>query len=270
MSVIFRYLKNIFIPKPSLYVAFDSGGKNKQTIVLLHGIAATSKTWDMLINALGTNNYRIIALDLLGFGQSPKPLGYKYDVEDHIASVHKTLKKLKISKPFTIVGHSMGGIIASHYCTVYPNEIRNMYLLSLPIYLNDDISQTIIARTRTDLYLEAYKLLAEKKDFTITNSQLIRKILLIKDGIDVNEDNWNGFRLSLINTIVKQNTFYEIMDTKIPVCIVYGSLDEFLIQESINKLAALNKVNITKLDGVDHTIGKRFANELVKIIIRNK
>jgi len=270
MQRFFRYLKNIFIPIPNLYVAFDSGGNKKQTIVLLHGIAATSKTWDLLINELGTNNYRIIALDLLGFGQSPKPSGYKYDANDHIASVHKTLKKLKIRQPFIIVGHSMGAIISSHYYTKYPAEIKEMFLLSPPIYLDDDDSQTIITRKRTDLYLDAYKFISEKKDFTITNSQLIRKLLLVKDGIDVNQDNWEGFRLSLMNTIVKQNTYNEIMETKIPVNIVYGSLDEFLIQESINKLAALNKVKITKLDGVDHIVGKRFAHELAGMIIRNK
>ena len=263
-------MRNIFIPIPKLYVAFDSGGSKKQTIVLLHGIAATSKTWDLLIKELDAKKFRIVALDLLGFGQSPRPTGYKYDADDHIASVHKTLKKLKIRQPFIIVGHSMGGIIASHYDAVYSAKIKEMFLLSLPIYLDDNIPQTIITRTRTDLYLEAYKFLAEKKDFTITNSQLIRKILLIKDGIDVNENNWNGFRLSLMNTIVKQDTYEELSNTKIPVHIVYGSLDEFLIQESIKKLEVLNKVNVSKIDGVDHIIGKRFAHVLADMIIGKK
>ena len=270
MLSLFKYIKNILSPVPALHVALDIGNKRHKTIVLLHGIAATSKTWDLLINELGTDKYRIIALDLLGFGQSPKPSGYKYDANDHIASVHKTLKKLKIRQPFIIVGHSMGAIISSHYYTKYPAEIKEMFLLSPPIYLSDDDSQTIITRKRTDLYLDAYKFISEKKDFTITNSQLIRKLLLVKDGIDVNQNNWEGFRLSLMNTIVKQETYNEIWNAKIPVYIFYGSLDEFLIQESINKLAILKKVKITKLDGVDHIVGKRFAHELASMIIRNK
>jgi len=265
MQRLFKYLKNILFPVPALHVAIDIGDKRNKTIVLLHGIAATSKTWDLLVAELGSSKYHIVGLDLLGFGQSPKPTDYDYNVGDHVALVHKTLKKLKIRRPFVIVGHSMGAIISAHYYTKYPSDIKEMFILSPPLYLDDD-SQTIIARKRTDLYLDAYKFLAEKKDFTISNSQLIRKILLVKDGIDVNQDNWDGFRLSLMNTIIKQNTFKELCGVKIPVQIVYGSLDQLLIQESVNKLAVYKNIEISKLSGVDHTIGKRFAVEVARMI----
>ncbi len=264
-----RYFLNIFRPTPLLYVAYDVGDKHKQTIVLLHGIASTSNTWENIINELKPDKYRVIELDLLGFGQSPKPKSLDYDVKDHIKSVHKTLNKLKVKKPFQIVGHSMGAIIAAHYYTTYPTEIKRMFLLGPPIYVKDDESQSIFTKTRTDLYLDAYKFLSNNKKFTISNSQLIRKLLSIKDGIDVNEENWDSFRLSLMNTTVKQNTYKEIIDAKIPVSIIYGTLDEFLIPESIDKLAEFQHVTVKKLIAVDHIIGKRFAKEVIREITKN-
>jgi pimeloyl-ACP methyl ester carboxylesterase len=264
----FKYLLNIFRPSPLLHGAYDVGNRHKKTIVLLHGIAATSKTWDILINELGPDKYRIIALDLLGFGQSPKPKSMDYTVDDHIKSIHKTLKFLKIKKPFEIIGHSMGATVAAHYYTFFPTQVKHIYLLSPPIYIKDDDSQSIFSRKRTDLYLDAYRFISENKNFTINNSQLLRKFFSIKDGIEVNEDNWNSFRLSLMNTMIKQDTYDEIMNAKIPVNIIYGSLDEFLIPESINKLKEFRHVTIKKLIAVDHIVGKRFAKEVVKEITK--
>lgn len=160
----------------------------------------------------------------------------------------------------------MGAIVAAHYYTVYPSGIKHMYLLSPPIYIKNDDTQSIFSRTRTDLYLEAYKFLSEKKKFTINNSQLLRNLLSIKDGIDVNEGNWDSFRLSLMNTIVKQDTYNEITNAKIPVSIIFGSMDEFLISESIDRLSKFRHITIKKLVAINHIVGKRFAKEVVRLI----
>jgi len=269
MSWFIKYLKNILKPTPSLFVSHDSGARHNKTIVLLHGIAATSKTWDVLINDLNKYDYRIVAIDLLGFGDSPKPVNSEYSIEDHVESIRKTIRKLRLHKPYTIVGHSMGAIIAASYSRRYSNEVDDLYLLSPPIYLDRNVSQTGISRKLTDVYLEAYRFLADKKDFTIKNSQFLRKLIRLKDGIDINEENWNGFRLSLINTIVNQNFYEDIKYSDCHIGIIYGALDKLLIQESINKLRDFHNVTITKLQTVNHIVGPRFAKEVVKQLLNN-
>lgn len=266
----FRFVRDFldsFKPTRYLHVAFDSGGRRKPTIVLLHGIAATSKTWDPLIKVLDTDSNRVITLDLLGFGQSPKPENIEYNVDDHAQYIHRTLKKLKVRKPFKIVGHSMGAIIAAHYCNRYPKEAGAAYLLSLPLYINDSNLHTNISRAHTDIYLNAYKYLMENKQFTITNSARLSKLLRISDGLDVSEENWNSFKLSLANTIINQNAYDDIKNMKIPVYVIHGSFDEFLVQESIEKLKAFKHVKVTKLNAVDHLISPRFASQVAQQII---
>ena len=249
-----------------LHVAFDSGGRHKPTVVLIHGIAATSKTWDALIKELDTETYRVIALDILGFGESPKPTNCDYDVADHARYIHSTLWKLGVNRPYKIVGHSMGAIISAYYYSRYPNDVRGIFLLSPPIYLdNEDLTKNI-SRQRTDMYLNMYRYLSEKKDFTIKNSQFARKFLGIKDGIDVNEENWDSFRLSLTNTIIRQNTFDDIKNIKSQVHIIYGALDEFLIPEGIEKLSEFDQIKITKLMAVNHAVGVRFSKAVARQI----
>ena len=257
----FNYLK----PIKSLNVGFDSGGKNKPTIVMLHGIGATYKTWDILIKELVSDKYRIIAIDMLGSGKSPTPKNCQYTIDDHTKYLRKTIKKLNIRKPFKIVGHSMGSIITAHYCRLYPKVVSEVFMLSLPIYFKDDDNANF-SNNRTDLYLKAYEFLSQQKDLTIKYSKHARNILRIKEGIYVDEESWDGFSNSLKNTIIKQNVYDDIKNINIPINIIYGSLDQLLVQENVNKLNEFDNVKITKLTGVNHVINKRFAKSVAKMI----
>lgn len=267
-----NFLKNLFNylkPTPSLNVAYDSGNRKKPAIILLHGIAATSKTWDSLISKLDTVNNRVIAIDLLGFGDSIKPVDCDYSVDDHVIYLRKTIRKLKVKKPYKIVGHSMGAIIAAHYSSLFPFEVEKQFLLSLPLYSEDDRLHSGLSRAQMGLYLNAYKFLSEQKNFTIINSQRIRSILKINDGIDVNEVNWHGFRMSLINTIINQDAYGDIKNTSTPTIIIFGLLDEFMVQGSINKLADYDNVEIVKIQLTNHIIGDKFASVVADQISAN-
>ena len=260
-----RSFFNHLRPIESLHVGFDSGGRNKPTILMLHGIGATYQTWDILIKELDIKKYRIIAIDLLGSGESPAPDGCEYYVDDHVKYLRKTIKKLRIRKPFKIVGHSMGSIIGARYCRLYPIGISEAFMLSLPIYSKDN-KNVNFSHKRTDLYLKAYEFILDNKNLAIKSSKHARNILRIKDGIYVDENSWDGFSYSLKNTIIKQNTYQDIKNIKLPIHIIFGSLDELLVQENIYKLEKQKNVTITKLNGINHTINTRYAKSVAKII----
>jgi pimeloyl-ACP methyl ester carboxylesterase len=260
-----RFLK-LWQPVPELHVAYDSGGRDKPTIVLIHGIAATSKTWDLLLKRIDTETYRVITLDLLGFGKSPKPTNCNYTVFDHSRSIHKTLNRLKIRGQIKLVGHSMGSIIAADYARRYSKQIQSLFLLSLPLYFKQPELHSKTSKRWTDIYIKMYQAIADKKQWTIKTSQSLRKLLRVSDGIDVTEANWHSFRLSLINTIVNQNSYEDIKRLKIPVQIIYGSLDEFLVSQNIDQLKKFKNVKITRLLAVDHSIGLRFAKVAADLI----
>ncbi len=268
MLRLLKKLLNTFKFTSSLNVGFDSGGINKPVIVLLHGIAATSKTWDHLIKDLDTEKYRVISLDLLGFGNSPKPKKCNYDVDEHIRYIRKTLRRNRVWNIDKLVGHSMGSIISARYARYYPNEVGELYLLSLPLYLKKHHSQTIISKKRTDIYLETFKFIANKKSFTIIASKNLRKIFKPNDGGEVREENWQAFRLSLKNTVINQNTHDDIRHISIPINIIYGIFDEVVIPESLNILSIFENVTITRLKNVNHLVGEKFS-KYVADMIRN-
>ncbi len=81
-----------------------------EPIVLLHGLGASHYMW-RYIQSDFSKKYRMIAVDMKGFGLSEKPIDWDYKIEDHAEIVKALIKKLKL-KNITVIGHSFGGAVA--------------------------------------------------------------------------------------------------------------------------------------------------------------
>ena len=103
------------------------------TVVLLHGYMASSKYWARVSEQL-SHNHRVIALDLLGFGKSPKPSCSRYDYEAQLRSIDATLDQLGVRGQFTLVGHSMGSLVALRYARERSHRIKRLLLTNMPIW----------------------------------------------------------------------------------------------------------------------------------------
>jgi pimeloyl-ACP methyl ester carboxylesterase len=89
--------------------------------------------WDFCIPEMAKNN-RIIAIDLLGHGQS-ECLGYVHTMEDQADMVFAVLQHLKIKKG-TLIGHSMGGYVALAFAELYPENLKSLVLMNATSYVD--------------------------------------------------------------------------------------------------------------------------------------
>jgi pimeloyl-ACP methyl ester carboxylesterase len=96
-------------------------------LVLLHGIAGTSATWEGVIPWLA-ERYTVIAPDLLGHGHSPKPRG-DYSLGAY-ANVTRDLLEALGHDRATMVGHSLGGGVAMQYAYQFPERCERLVLVS--------------------------------------------------------------------------------------------------------------------------------------------
>ena len=115
-----------------LHAHFDEG--SGPVIVMLHGINSDGGDWRVVIDTIG-DGYRFMAFDLLGFGQSPKPLDIEYSADEHALVIENTLLDIGVDDPFLLVGYSLGGDIALRYASTYPDRLRRLFLLDAPFYL---------------------------------------------------------------------------------------------------------------------------------------
>ena len=96
-------------------------------ILLLHGIANSSQTWEHVAPRL-SERFTLIAPDLLGHGESATPRG-DYSLGAHASGVRDLLTALGVEH-VTVVGHSLGGGIAMQFAYQFPERCQRLVLVS--------------------------------------------------------------------------------------------------------------------------------------------
>ncbi|NMI02215.1 alpha/beta fold hydrolase [Pseudonocardia acidicola] len=103
----------------------DSGGP---VVVLLHGLAGSSTTWQPVLPLLG-RHLHVIAPDLLGHGQSAKPPNGDYSLGAYAAGLRDLLVALGVDRA-SVVGHSLGGGVAMQFAYQFPEFTERLGLVA--------------------------------------------------------------------------------------------------------------------------------------------
>lgn len=104
----------------------DHNPKSKKTIILIHGLGASSAMWEYQIKPLTKAGYHVIAPDLPGFGQS-EPNHKEATIENMAQEIYDLMDKLNIEAAH-IIGLSMGGAVAQKFALTYPEKTQNLVL----------------------------------------------------------------------------------------------------------------------------------------------
>ncbi|APY00481.1 alpha/beta fold hydrolase [Lacinutrix venerupis] len=108
---------------------------NGKNIVLFHGKNFNGAYWKTTIDALTKEGYRVIVPDQIGFGKSSKPEHFHYTFQQLAQNTKTLLDTLGVNKT-SILGHSMGGMLATRFALMYP-ETTDKFILENPIGLED-------------------------------------------------------------------------------------------------------------------------------------
>ncbi len=110
------------------------GQPNGRTVVLFHGMNFGGFYFAGPIDALRKEGFRVVVPDQIGFGRSSKPV-IPYNFHDMALNSRKLLESLGIAK-VSIVGHSMGGMLATRFAASFP-DITERAVIYDPIGLTD-------------------------------------------------------------------------------------------------------------------------------------
>jgi pimeloyl-ACP methyl ester carboxylesterase len=103
-----------------------AGAPNGRTVVLLHGMNFYGEYWSATIDVLRHAGFRVVVPDQVGFGRSSKPI-IPYTLSDMALNTRKLLETLGVAKA-AIVGHSMGGMVATRFALLYPDVAERLVL----------------------------------------------------------------------------------------------------------------------------------------------
>jgi len=244
---------------PVLHIAAERG--EGPTILLLHGIASSSVTFHHVLPLL-ERTHRCIAIDLLGFGESPAPAWADYTLADHAGAIERTVASLRLREPFTVVGHSMGALIAARYAARNPRRVSGLVMVSPPIYLSPMEIGDTFERARMGFYLRIYEYLRTNRDFTLRHAALIQRLLPIPKAVDITERNWEPFVRSLQHSIESQTTLSDLARVKAPIDVIMGDLDEFRSEAALRIVERMRGIRVQRVRATNHLIGKRLARSV--------
>ncbi|MBI3624173.1 alpha/beta hydrolase [Candidatus Saccharibacteria bacterium] len=224
-----------------LYVT-DSG--SGEVVVFLHGMASSYHYWDSLRPHL-VRSRRVMAVDLLGFGRSSKPRGAQYDLAAHVQAVHDTLQQHNVHGALTVVGHSMGALIALGYALQYPEAVKRLVLFGMSIFTSpEQARQAIINHSRARqlaYYGWTSKILCNTWcRFGRPITQYLAPLYLRRLPKVVARDSllhtWESYHKSMQGVIEKQDVSSAMTILKLPIVLAYGDQENSILLNNAKHL----------------------------------
>ncbi|KAL8142691.1 hypothetical protein V2J09_015723 [Rumex salicifolius] len=128
-----------------LFVRVDGakdGGNEREDVLFIHGFISSSKFWTETVfpnlSTSAKSKFRLFAVDLLGFGRSPKPVDSLYTLREHVEMIEKSVIEPYKVENLHIVAHSLGCILALALAVKHPGSIKSLTLLAPPYFGSPD------------------------------------------------------------------------------------------------------------------------------------
>ncbi|MCP9236611.1 alpha/beta fold hydrolase [Lewinella sp. JB7] len=258
-----------------IYMDETPARHNGKTVVLLHGKNFPSAYWKSTMNLLLEQGYRVIAPDQIGFGKSSKPRQYQFTFQDLAHNTRWLLYSLRIDEAI-VVGHSMGGMLATRFALMYP-EITTSLILVNPIGL-EDWKLKVPYQTVTEWYEgELKKDYASIREYQQTNyyagewKDAYDPWVYVQAGWAASEDYayvaWNA--ALTYDMIFTQPVVYEFSELQMPTVLILGTRDRTalgkpLVSEEVRQtmgrydqlgstiVEQIPRGTLIKLDGLGH------------------
>jgi pimeloyl-ACP methyl ester carboxylesterase len=201
--------------------------------VFIHGIGDTHETWNEIVKLL-PNDVRLIGIDLLGHGKSPKPDWAVYDAKTQARSVGVTLLRLRLAHQPVLVGHSMGALVSVEVAKRYSVLARRLVLCSPPFYKPEVHGKRI--KSNDDVLREIYRVATKRPERLIKLLPLLIKLGIASKSLSVTEGTLGPYLGALEASIINQTALEDSTRLKLPIDIFYGTFDPVIIKKHIVRL----------------------------------
>lgn len=247
------------------------GDESKPVIVLIHGLMGSWRTWTSVIEALETD-YRIAAIDLLGFGSSPKPRVSRYNRKEHVEALKHTLKHYGISSPYMIAGFSLGAVLSTYLVKERGISTDRLLLVSPPLYANKGEMSRRIKRSPTPAIFRRGPVAQVAHNVRRRSAYITRMVARITHPAipsivvdDLRQVPYYAYLRTRRRVLEKETVIHRLPRIKY-VSILVGSHDGYA---DISHLALLSKNSgsIKVLDGVGHSIPFTSPQVIVESIL---
>lgn len=251
------------IPYKAAYWEAGSG----QPVLFLHGFMGNGGYWQSLVSLLQPH-YRCICVDMLGFGDSSKPM-IRYDIAKLVAFVRQFVIALDL-EPCVLVGHSLGGWVSAAYAIAHPTAVTAL-VLAAPAGIRDDSFCGRYDHLRPLFWqtplIDWTIWLAKPLATLMGQQQALAQIAWFRRELNA-QPAPRSFLLDrlrpedAIDTVEK-----EIHQLRVPTLVITGDCDETIpLWHSQTYASEIPAAQLVVIPTADHSLPQVYANEMADAI----
>ena len=205
-----------------------------EPLLLIHGFGGNKDNFTRIADKL--EGYHLIIPDLLGFGNSSKPMAVDYRADAQATRLHELMQAKGLSSGVHVGGNSMGGAISVAYAAKYPTEVKSLWLIDSAGFWSAGLPKSL-----EDATLENNPLLINnKEDFYKMYDFVMYKPPYIPKSVKAvfAQERLNNKQLDakILEQIVTDNVEERaeiIAEYKIPTLVVWGEQDQVIKPETV-------------------------------------
>lgn len=210
--------------------------ENGKTVLFLHGKNFTGYYWDSVMTVLNDKGYRVIAPDQIGWGKSSVP-DIHYSFHLLAKNTKQMLDEIGISKVY-LIGHSMGGMLATRFALMYPEMVEKL-ILENPIGLED--YKTFVPYTTIDEQFQkelsaTYDSYKKYQQTYYPEWKPEYEDLVKVQAAALNSPDFRSIALANAITyemIYEQPVVYEFENLKVPLYFIIGNEDRTIVGKNL-------------------------------------
>jgi pimeloyl-ACP methyl ester carboxylesterase len=257
----------------------EAGPADGEPVVLLHGYPANHRCWRHQIEALA-EEHRVLAPDLLGYGDSDRPLDLAFDYETEVGRLGRILDALGLEST-NLFAHDYGAFLSLGLAEANPERVRRLAILNsraqrsfVPRWYAAFGLATLVGRTPGLRALAARLPLAEANRRALT--PLLRRSLIDRELLESYVgwmDRPEGRRWVLhffgdYRVAVRPELRRRLGEIGCPTAVVWGREDPYLRPEIALELAAeIPNARLTMLEGAGHFVTEERPDEVSEALL---
>lgn len=231
--------------------AYLEGGKG-EPLILIHGFGGNKDQFLGVAPEL-VSRYRLILIDLPGFGESSKIKGISYRPKDQADRLDAFTQKLGLDS-FHLGGNSMGGQISLFYAAAHPEKVKSLWLLAPSGLWDGPLS---VAGELVQQGKKAPLLVKSEKDFNELMAFVLEKPYPMPKAFMriLARQRMDNFELekAMARDMVSQNVREDITGLETPTLLAWGTKDRMVNPETAEEMQKLMPAaEIALMEGVGH------------------
>ena len=225
-----------------------------EPLLLIHGFGGNKDNFTRIADKL--DGYHLIIPDLLGFGNSSKPMDADYRAEAQATRLHELLQTKGLASNIHIGGNSMGGAISVAYAAKYPQEVKSLWLIDSAGFWSAGLPKSLEGAT-----LENNPLLIKKTEdiYSLYNFIMYKPPYIPKSvkAVFAQERIANKeLDAKILEQIVTDNVEERakiIAEYNIPTLVVWGEKDQVIKPETVNLIKEIiQQAEVIMMPNIGH------------------